>query len=96
MKRNKAKQGTCAKCGKYFYVHKHHIEPQEHHGKDGETALLCPNCHTHIHEYMNEYLKNPEDKEETRNVWEYWLTNVPITWMLLIGLLSALWWLSED
>ncbi len=50
--RKEAKRGRCEKCGKTFYVHSHHIFPKAIFG-DGETVKLCPNCHTHYHEYSN-------------------------------------------
>jgi methionyl-tRNA synthetase len=94
MKRKEAKQGYCEKCKKFFYIHAHHIEPKEQHGKAGKTADPCPNCHTHVHEYMNKNLENPSDKEEVWKVWNYWLHKVPVTWILLIGLISVLWHLN--
>ncbi len=48
--RKESKRGRCEKCGINFYVHSHHIKPKAIFGK-GEKIDLCPNCHTHFHEY---------------------------------------------
>ena len=79
-----AKKGKCAKCGIYFYVHEHHILPQSIFGKKGETVKLCPNCHTHFHEYSKQKTKNPADADEARSIWNIWLTTVSVTLCLLV------------
>lgn len=83
-----AKKGKCKKCGIYFYVHDHHILPKSIFGRKGETAKLCPNCHTHFHEYSKKQTTNPNDAEEARDIWDEWLTSVSvIVTILIIGLL---------
>lgn len=83
-----AKKGTCVKCDLYFYVHDHHILPQSKFGKKGETAKLCPNCHTHFHEYSKQKTTNPYDAKEARLIWDNWLKYVSImVSMLVIGLM---------
>jgi predicted HNH restriction endonuclease len=72
-----AKKGECAKCNNYFYVHNHHIFPKSIFGK-GETVELCPNCHTHFHEYKNLKIKNPKSKKETLKIWNKWFTKVAV------------------
>lgn len=54
------KQGNCAKCGKFGYLHKHHGLPQATFGGEGDVYYFCPNCHTEYHEKLGrENLKNP-------------------------------------
>lgn len=88
MKRKEAKKGECAKCGKYFYVHAHHVKPKAGFGDSDETVLLCPNCHTHVHEYMNLHLKDPENEQEVLKVWDHWFNIVKVTCLILILLYS--------
>ena len=66
--KKEARRGTCKKCGKDFYVHSHHILPKSIFGK-GETVDLCPNCHTHFHEYSNLNTKNPNNEAEAKIIW---------------------------
>ncbi len=75
--RKEARRGECEKCGKVFYVHGHHILPKSLFGK-GETIDLCPNCHTHFHEYSNLNTKNPQDKAEALKIWNRWLKKVVV------------------
>jgi 5-methylcytosine-specific restriction endonuclease McrA len=83
-----AKKGTCKKCGNYFYVHEHHILPKSKFGKDGETVELCPNCHTHFHEYSKLNNKMPDNASEARRIWNIWLTTVSLTVsVLFLGIL---------
>jgi len=58
MKMKNFKIGLCRKCNLEFYVHEHHILPKSTFGKDGATITLCPNCHAHIHVYMELNLKD--------------------------------------
>lgn len=74
-----AKKGKCEKCGEYFYTHEHHILPKSIFGNKGETSKLCPNCHTHFHEYRKKNVKNPEDKEEALKLWTKWLKRISLT-----------------
>jgi len=73
-----AKKGICYKCGKYFYVHDHHILPQSIFGKNGETVKLCPNCHTHFHEYSRQKSTDNANKQEVLIIWSTWLRTVSI------------------
>jgi Zn-finger protein len=73
-----AKKGICYKCGNLFYVHEHHVLPKAIFGKDGETVKLCPNCHTHFHEYSKKETTNPEDKEEALLIWTTWRKTVAV------------------
>lgn len=83
-----AKKGVCQKCGLYFYIHHHHILPKSRFGKKGETIELCPNCHTHFHEYSKKHTKNPNDIKEAQNIWDVWYATVSvIVTILIIGLL---------
>jgi hypothetical protein len=41
--------GICAKCGKKFWLEKHHIYPQSQFDDDENIIYLCPNCHTDYH-----------------------------------------------
>ena len=87
-----ARKGTCAKCKTYFYVHNHHILPKSIFGKKGETEDLCPNCHTHFHEYSKKETTDPTDAQVARDIWEEWLTSVSvIVSMLIIGLVVYFW-----
>ena len=80
--RKEAKRGKCEKCGKFFYVHEHHVLPKAFFGK-GKTVKLCPNCHTHCHEYNNLHIKNPKDADEVSEIWEEWLKNAIVVSVLL-------------
>ena len=92
MKRKEAKKGYCEKCKKYFYLHDHHIKPKSIFG-EGKKAQLCPNCHTHVHEYMNLHLKNPNDEVEVLKTWDHWFKHVSVTFVLLVVSLASVWWL---
>ena len=78
-----AKKGICSKCKNYFYVHEHHILPKSIFGT-GETALLCPNCHTHFHEYSKKRTKKPGNKKEALKIWIKWLTKITVTASIII------------
>ncbi len=83
-----AKKGKCKKCGNYFYVHEHHILPKSKFGKKGKTVKLCPNCHTHFHEYSKANTINPDDRSEARSIWNIWFTTISITVSaIIIGLI---------
>ncbi len=85
-----AKKGYCVKCGKYFYVHEHHILPQAIFGEIGKKEKLCPNCHTHFHEYSRKETKNPQDQNEALNIWTKWLKTVAVivsVWVLAVILI---------
>ena len=79
-----AKKGVCTKCGIYFYMHEHHILPKSIFGKKGKTVSLCPNCHTHFHEYSKQHTTNPTDEKEARNIWVVWLTTISVSLCLLL------------
>ena len=85
--KKEARKGECKKCGEFFYVHAHHIFPKSIFGK-GEVVDLCPNCHTHCHEYNNLHVKNPQDAEEVNEVWKEWLRDIIIVSVLLGVFLS--------
>ena len=74
-----AKKGVCVKCGNYFYVHNHHILPKAIFGKQGKTAQLCPNCHTHFHEYSKKETTDPTDATQAKDIWTNWLKTIAIT-----------------
>ena len=86
-----AKKGRCRKCGTYFYVHEHHIFPKNKFG-DGPTVKLCPNCHTHFHEYSKKHTKNPDDPQEARAIWNIWFTtiSVVVSILVIVALATAL------
>lgn len=71
------KKGECRKCGIIFYIHDHHIFSQAIFGK-GETTSLCPNCHTHFHEYQKMNTKDPENKKEAFNIWDTWFKKISV------------------
>jgi len=79
-----AKKGKCEKCGIFFYIHEHHILPKSIFGKKGQTAKLCPNCHTHFHEYSKKKTTNPQDADEARKIWYTWLKTVSVVVTILI------------
>ena len=82
-----AKKGNCKKCGVYFYVHEHHILPRSIFGNQGNTVELCPNCHTHFHEYSKKHTLDPKDEQEALKIWTTWLKKIPlIVSLLLVGL----------
>lgn len=85
-RRKKARIGICRKCNTKFYVHAHHVLPKSIFGKDGKTEDLCPNCHTHFHEYRLDVTKDFNDKEEAETVWSTWLNTIStiITVSLLV------------
>ncbi len=72
-----AKKGKCRKCNTYFYIHEHHILQKSKFGA-GKTEKLCPNCHTHFHEYSKKKTLKPKDKDEALNIWFTWLKKVPV------------------
>lgn len=80
-----AKKGFCIKCNQYFYVHDHHILSKSIFGNDGETVKLCPNCHTHFHEYSKMHTKNPEDREEALKIRTTWLKVVSVIASVIIA-----------
>jgi len=83
-----AKKGKCVKCKEYFYVHEHHILPKSIFGKKGKTVKLCPNCHTHFHEYNKQNNINPEDVNETLKIWTTWLKVISlVVSMIVIGII---------
>ncbi len=86
-----AKKGYCVKCGNYFYVHEHHILPQSIFGAGGSTVKLCPNCHTHFHEYSKKETKNPLDQVEALNIWSKWFKTVAVVVWLLALFLILIW-----
>ncbi len=83
--RKEARRGECEKCGNEFYVHAHHVKSKSIFGK-GETVDLCPNCHTHFHEYSNLNTKNPKDANEADVIWKKWLMKVVVA-CFIVGLL---------
>ncbi|HMY69515.1 MAG TPA: hypothetical protein PL048_10460 [Leptospiraceae bacterium] len=80
-----AKKGRCIKCNLFFYVHDHHILPKSRFGNEGETVRLCPNCHTHFHEYSRINTRNPEDREEALKIWTIWLRTISVTVSIIIA-----------
>ncbi len=78
-----AKKGVCRKCGTFFYVHKHHILPKSRFGRKGKTMKLCPNCHTHFHEYSKKHTTKPSDKDEALDIWQVWFKKVSVVVTLL-------------
>lgn len=83
-----AKKGQCLKCGKYFYIHEHHILQKSKFGKKGKTVKLCPNCHTHFHEYSKKETKKPDDANEALKIWTNWYKTIPvIVSIILIALI---------
>ncbi len=83
--RKEARRGECKKCGNVFYVHAHHIKSKAIFGK-GEKVDLCPNCHTHFHEYSNLNTINSEDENEAVEIWFEWLKKVIIA-CFIVGIL---------
>jgi hypothetical protein len=79
-----AKKSKCEKCNTYFYTHTHHTLPKAIFGKDVPTAELCPNCHTHFHEYSKQHTTEPTNRVEAQNIWEYWLRYVPVIVTMLV------------
>lgn len=73
-----AKKGYCSKCGQYFYVHEHHVLPKAIFGNDGQLVKLCPNCHTHFHEYSKKETTDPNNAEDAKKIWERWLRSIPV------------------
>ncbi len=85
-----AKKDFCEKCGNYFYTHSHHILPKAIYGKKGKTAELCPNCHTHFHEYSKQKTTDPKDAVEAEKIWATWLKTIAITFTIAaIGWFAA-------
>ncbi len=84
-----AKKGKCRKCGNYFYIHEHHILSQAIFGKGGKTIKLCPNCHTHFHEYSKKETKNKKNKDEAMEIWLIWLKTITVIASLLALVLAV-------
>lgn len=87
MKRKEAKQEKCRKCNKYFYVHDHHILPKSIFG-EGEKVVLCPNCHTHFHEYLNKQDVNEKDVSKYLYHWYNWYYTIVV--IVVLGLIIKL------
>jgi len=83
-----AKKGKCEKCKTYFYLHTHHTLSKSIFGKNVSTAELCPNCHTHFHEYSKKETTDPKNKAEAEKIWEHWFKYIAVivTMMILIVL----------
>jgi 5-methylcytosine-specific restriction endonuclease McrA len=82
--RKEAKRGECEKCGRIFYIHEHHILPRAIFGENGETIKLCPNCHTHYHEYQNLNQEDMTDQNETERVWSNWIRFVVVVCVFIV------------
>ncbi len=78
-----AKKGICSKCKTFFYIHQHHILPKARFGKKGKRENLCPNCHTHFHQYSNKHTKNGENKKEALKIWTTWFKTVSVVVTIL-------------
>jgi len=65
----------------FFYYHDHHILSKALFGK-GKTVKLCPNCHTHFHEYKKIHETDPENKKEAKKIWRTWYTKVSVTFII--------------
>jgi len=85
-----AKKGVCEKCKQYFYVHEHHILSKSIFGK-GKTVKLCPNCHTHFHEYSKKKTKNANDIKEAKRIWNKWLNKVAVVCSIALILTTIIW-----
>jgi len=81
-----AKKGKCAKCGIIFYIHVHHILSKSIFGKLGKTEKLCPNCHTHFHEYSKKHTKNKGDQQEAETIWKTWFSTVSVVVTIFVAL----------
>lgn len=83
-----AKRGKCSKCDNFFYIHNHHILSKSIFGSQGKTEPLCPNCHTHFHEYSKKVTKDPNNKEEALKIWKTWLKTISVVVSLLALVLA--------
>ncbi len=79
-----AKKERCEKCKEYFYVHDHHILKKSIFG-EGETKKLCPNCHTHYHEYLKKQDIDPEDMKQNLYIWLKWFYTVAVIAVVVVG-----------
>ena len=73
--------GYCRKCGKFGFVHKHHVLPN-HFSDRKVTYKLCPNCHTEYHE-ENKKIFNSEDPVRHKTAFYKWLTVGVIVFVIL-------------
>lgn len=87
------KQDNCRKCGKLFWVEKHHILPKSIFGENRFTVWLCPNCHTDYHQKLGHTnLKNP-DSQFHFEFFRQWLVGAICLVLGLGGILAMYWWL---
>lgn len=45
------KEGVCPKCREHKKLTRHHVYPKTHYGPQGETELICRDCHDDL-EYL--------------------------------------------
>jgi uncharacterized protein with PIN domain len=75
------KRGYCKKCGKYGWVHSHHVLPK-HTFESKVTYRLCPNCHTDYHETNKEIFHSKDPDRHKRSFYK-WLIGVIIVIILI-------------
>ncbi len=78
------KHGTCKKCGKKFWLEKHHIYPQSKFKDEERIIYLCPNCHTDLHLKMGK--PKSKDKEFYESFHLSWIMGI----IVLIVILSII------
>jgi len=79
-------KGYCRKCGKYDWLHQHHILPFSKFG-NGETVNLCPNCHTDYHKKLGRKNLKNDSIEFHYEMFFRWLTGLSIGIAILLMLL---------
>ena len=74
------KYGICPKCKTKSWLEEHHVYPRSKFKDDKKaqenTMLLCPNCHTDLHQKMGKI--NPENKRFYDSFHLSWLTGIII------------------
>ncbi len=69
------KKEICRKCGKEHFCDKHHLLPKAIFG-EGETILLCKNCHDEFHRNLgHKYLQKNNKQSMEFYLYKYfrWL-----------------------
>jgi len=75
--------GKCKRCGKKYWLEKHHIYPQSKFKDDKNIIYLCPNCHTDYHQKLG--VIKSEKKSFYYSFYMSWLWRALIL-LIILGL----------
>ncbi len=80
-------KANCEKCGKYGWVHNHHILPKSDFGGEGDIVKLCPNCHADYHKKLGKKNLKGNSMEFHFEKFYRWLSGLSI--ILAIALMLS-------